>query len=88
MVVVVVDAVVAVDGADGAVARGGVAGDGGGDRLVGVSLACMPVSQLLGGLVDIPTSFSRRGGSLLGTVCITALIVPVRVVCVLESVVS
>jgi hypothetical protein len=36
VVVVVVDDVVVVDGADGAVVRGDVAGDGGVDRLVGL----------------------------------------------------
>ena len=49
----VVDDVGVVDGADGAVATGDVASDGGDDGLVGVSLAYMPVSQMLGGSVDV-----------------------------------
>jgi hypothetical protein len=95
VVELVVDGVVIVDGsvdvADGGcdgIVSSDVARNGGVDRLVGVSLACMPVSQVLGSSVDIPASLSRRGGSSLGTVCITALVVLVRVVCVLVSVVS
>jgi hypothetical protein len=38
----------------------------------GVSLqACEAASQVLGGSVDVPASFSRRGGSSLGSVCVT-----------------
>jgi hypothetical protein len=81
-------AVVVVDDVVAGVTSGDVAHVGGVDGLVGVSLACMPIPQVLGGSVDIPMSFSRRGGLSLGTVCITALIVLARVVCVLESVVS
>ena len=39
------------------------------------------MSQVPGGLVDVPASFSRRGGSSLGVVCITASAVEVGVVC-------
>ena len=78
--VVVGDVVGVVDGADGAVARGDVAGDGGGDELVGVSLVCMPFSQVLGGSIDIPASFSRRSGSSPGTVCVTTSTVAVALV--------
>ena len=85
--VAVDDGVGIIDGVCGAVARGDVAGAGGDDELVGVSLACTPVSQVLGGSVDVPTSFSRCGGLSLGTVCIMVLIVLVMVVCVLESVI-
>ena len=85
--VVVGDVVGVVDGADGAVAMGDVAGDGGDDGLVGVSLACMPVSQMLGGSVDVPTSFSRCGSLSLGSVCVTVSAVEVGAVWVLESVV-
>jgi hypothetical protein len=80
VVVVVVDVVGVVDGTDGAVARDDVAGDGGDDGLVGVSLACMPVSQVLGGSVDVSAFFRSRGGSSLGSVCVTALAVEVSCV--------
>ena len=84
---VVVDDVGVVDGADGAVATGDVVSDGGDDGLVGVSLACMPVSQMLGGSVDVPASFSRCGIPSLFIVCVTASTVVVGVIWVLESVV-
>jgi hypothetical protein len=87
-VVAVVNVVGVVDGTDGAVARDDVAGDGGDDGLVGVSLACVPVSQVLGSSVDVPALFRRRSFSSSCTVCVTALIVLVGVVCVLESIVS
>jgi hypothetical protein len=86
--VAVDDVVGVVDGCCAAVASGDVAHVGGVDGLVGVSLACMLIPQVLGGSVDIPTSFSRRGGLSLGTVCTTALVVLAKVVCVLESVIS
>ena len=88
VVVAVVDNVGNVDGGCAGVVSNDVADIAGVDRLVGVSLACMPVSQVLGSSVDVPASFSRRGGSSLGAVCITASTVVVGVVWVLESVVS
>ena len=84
---VVVDNVGVVDGADGAVAMGDMVGDGGDDGLVGVSLACMPVSQMLGGSVDVPASFSRCGIPSSFIVCVTASTVVVGVIWVVESVV-
>ena len=70
----------AVDGTDGAVARGDVAG------LVGwgLSSVCTGVSQVLQSSIDVPASFSRRGGSSSCTVCVAALTVVARVVWVLE----
>jgi hypothetical protein len=95
VLVVVVNVVGSVDGsvdvADGScdgIVNSDVARNGGVDRLVGVSLACMPVSQVLGSSVDIPASFSRRGGSSLGTVCILASTMQVGVVCELVFVVT
>ena len=80
-----------VDGADGGcvgVVSSDVAASCGNDGLVGVSLACTPVSQVLEVSVDVPASFSRRGGSSLGAVCITASTVVAGVVWVLVSVVT
>ena len=94
MVVVVIKGIVIIDGsvdvADGSdgIVSSDVACSGGVDRLVGVLLACMPVPQVLWGSVDIPASFSRRCGLSLGTICTTVLIVLVRMVWVLESVIS
>jgi hypothetical protein len=49
---------------------------------------CVDVSQVLGGLVDIPASFSRHGVPSLGAVCIAALAVEVEAVWVVESTVQ
>ena len=65
------------DGGCAGVINSDMAHNGGVNRLVGVSLACMPVSQMLRVSVDIPALFSTCSGLSL-----------VRVVCVLESVVS
>jgi hypothetical protein len=46
------------------------------------------VSQVMGGSVDIPASFSRRGVPSLGAVCIAALAVEVEAVWVVESTVQ
>ena len=82
VVVVVDNKVVIIDCSCAVVARGDMAHVGGVDRLVGVSLSCMLVPQVLGGSVDIPTSFSSCGSLSLGTICIMALAVEVGVVCV------
>jgi hypothetical protein len=50
--------------------------------------ACEAALQVLGGSVDIPASFSRRGRSSLGAICITASTAVDVVVWVLESVVT
>jgi hypothetical protein len=76
-VVVIVNDVGIVDGGCGAIARGDVVHVGGVNRL---SLACTPVSQVLGGSVDIPALFNRCGILSLCTICITALTVVVVLV--------
>jgi hypothetical protein len=84
VVVMVDDSVGVVDGsddvADGVVARGDVAGllgslGGEGFRRVdwGLSSVCTAVSQVLQSSIDVPASFSRRGGSSSCTVCMAAL---------------
>jgi hypothetical protein len=42
--------------------------------------ACEAALQVLGGSVDVPASFSRRGGSSLGSVCVTVSAVEVVLV--------
>ena len=54
-----------------------MAGASGDDELVGVSLVCMLISQVLGGSVNILASFSRCGVSPVGAICITTLTVQV-----------
>ena len=78
-VVVVDDVVGIIDGGCSGIVSGGVAALEGKGGLVmramvarGSPQACEAVSQVLGSLVDIPTSFSRHGGSSLGAICITA----------------
>ena len=101
VVVAVVDNVGKVDGSVD-VADGGCVAVVGGDVAVVMELgglisgavgarvslqACEAALQVLGGSVDVPVSFSRRGRSSLGAVCITASTAVNVVVWVLESVV-
>jgi hypothetical protein len=45
-----------------------------------LSLACAATSQVLGGSVDVPMSFSRCGHSSLGAICIMAFAVGVGII--------
>ena len=85
VIVVVVNSVGDTDGGCAAVVSGDVAGlwdaRGGGAGWWGLLLVCTAVSQVQGGLVDVPTSLSGRSGSSSDAVCITALTVAVEVVC-------
>jgi hypothetical protein len=92
VVVAVVNIVDVVDGVHAGVVPGDVAvvaGTGGlvtGAVVAWVSLqVCGAVFQVLGSSVDVPASFSRRGGSSLGSVCVTVSAVVVGAVWVLES---
>jgi hypothetical protein len=80
VVVVVVDVVGIVDGADGgcaSVISGDVAGDGEGR---GVGMVQLGFGWYgLGGSVDVPTFLSERSGSSLSTVCVMASAVVVFV---------
>jgi hypothetical protein len=90
--VAVDDVVGVVDGGCASVAAGDMAVVTGlisGVLGAGVSLqACEAASQVLGGSVDVPASFSRRGHSSLDAVCVTASAIVVIVVWVLELVVT
>jgi hypothetical protein len=83
-VVVVVNDICIVDGGCADVVRSGMArlwdARGGGVGRCGPLLTCSVVLQVQGGSVDIPMSFSGRGGPSLDAVCITALTVVVAVV--------
>jgi hypothetical protein len=86
VVVVVVDVIGIIDGADGgcaSIVSGDVAADGDVEGLVGV------VRDKLGGSVDILAFFHSCGGgnSSLSAICITASMVELEVVWVLDSVV-
>jgi hypothetical protein len=92
VLVVVVGGVVDVDGGCAGIDSGDVAGlvgSLGGEGVGGVgsgpSLVCTAVSQVLPSSIDVPTSFSRRGGSSLSAVCVMVLTVVVGVVWVVES---
>jgi hypothetical protein len=95
VVVVVVNSVGSFDGACAGIVSSDVAALGVRGRLVtgavgagGSSSVCMALSQVLGCSIDVPTSFSRRGGPLLSAVCITTSTVEVGMVWVLVSIVT
>jgi hypothetical protein len=77
VIVVVVDIVANVDGGCAAVVSDAVADSGDGWGLETVGLGVLSVE--LGGFVDVPTFFSKRGSSSYVAVCISVSTVAVRV---------